>query len=305
MRPGVTAEITTHGRPDRVHEALASVRRETHQDIEIVVVDDCGAFGTSGYGMDRPFRIVHGPRRGVGHARNRGLAAAHGRYVIFLDDDDVAMPHRIARLVRAADEQDATLCFGLTRRVVDDTAEVLGCVPTHLIATSGVVGFRDLLACAPHVNAVLVRTEALRDAGGFDAGAEHFDDWSAWLRIADGDARMWRIVDTVADWRLHEQGLSGQVLQGRAMKARLVSLFDRLEPCLSTENADAVATARAIVESSRIVTYDDYADAMALARTANEWERRGASGGPTRSAALIEARAVARRALRATGVRQG
>src|SRR5689334_20924575 len=175
MRPDVTAVITTHVRPDRVCEAMDSVRRETHRGIEIVVVDDGGTFVRPDHGSEIPFRLVHGPKLGVGHARNRGLAAARGEYVIFLDDDDVAMPHRIARLVTAAREQDATLCFGMTRRVVDGTEEVLDCVPTHLPATSGAVDFGDLLACNPHVNAVLVRTEALRAVGGFDAGADHFD----------------------------------------------------------------------------------------------------------------------------------
>jgi hypothetical protein len=52
------------------------------------------------------------------------------------------------------------------------------------------------------------------------------------------------------------------------MKARLLSLFERLRSCLSSENADAVTAARDIVQSAKINTYDDYADAMALAREA-------------------------------------
>ena len=260
MRPEVTAVITTHGRPACVLNAIASLRAETHRDVEIVIVDDGGSFPASA-----GLRVVRGVGLGVARARNLGLAAARGEFVIFLDDDDVALPHRIATLVRTARRHRASLCFGMTRRVVDGTSEVLESVPTHHVATEA-VGFCDLLACAPHVNAVLVRTETLRAIGGFDAGASHFDDWSAWLRIADRSPVMWSVADTVAEWRIHARGLSGDILQNGAMKTRLLSLFERLQPSLSDENARAVATARRIVASAAIITYDDYANAMAAER---------------------------------------
>ncbi len=245
-----------------MYEALASVRAEMHRDLEIVVVDDGGALG-AGLGAD--VRIVTGNALGVAAARNLGLASARGEYVIFLDDDDVALPHRIATLLAAARQWDASLTFGLTRRVVAGTAVSLPPVPTHLPA-SGAVAFGDLLTCAPHINAVLARTDALRAAGGFDEQASHFDDWSAWLRIADRSSTIRHVHDVVAEWRLHANGLSAQLLTIRAMKARLVALFDRLEPQLSADNAREVAMARRIAAAAEISTYDDYVDASAAAR---------------------------------------
>ena len=112
---------------------------------------------------------------------------------------------------------------------------------------------------------MLARTSALRAIGGFDAEASHFDDWSAWLRLADRNALVW---SAVAEWRLHPHGLSAQLLTVRAMKSRLIALFDRLQPTLSRDNARAVATARQVVMSNEIVTYDDYVRAMVNARRA-------------------------------------
>ncbi|HUR80882.1 MAG TPA: glycosyltransferase family 2 protein [Thermoanaerobaculia bacterium] len=253
MPPEVTAVITTHVRPLHVHEAVASLRAETHQDVEIVVVDDGGELTALG----RDVRIVRGRSLGVGRARNLGLEAARGEFIVFLDDDDVALPHRISTLLAAARSSGASLCFGKTRRVVVGTAIELAAVPAHL-PPSGAVGFRDVLACNPHVNSVLVRTELLRAVGGFDAEARHFDDWSAWLRIADRNAVIRSVSDVVAEWRIHSRGLSAQVLNIRAMKARLIALFDRLEKSLRPENARAVAAARAVVVANDIATYDDY-----------------------------------------------
>jgi glycosyltransferase involved in cell wall biosynthesis len=264
MAPEVTAVITTCARPACVSDALASVLAEVHEDLEVVIVDDGGAFvppAVAGVAV----RVVHGSNLGVARARNLGLAAARGEYVIYLDDDDVALPNRISRLLSAAKQHQATLCFGMTQRVVDDAAESLRDVPTHFIS-QGPLGFCDLLTCAPHINSVLVRTETLRGVGGFDAGAEHFDDWAAWLRIADREAVIWRIPDTVAEWRIHSLGLSGRVLSRRAMKRRIRSLFEHLQGCLSERNARAVARARRVLAAHDVVTYDDYVEAMAGAR---------------------------------------
>lgn len=261
MAPEVTAVITTHGRPECVRDALASLRAETHRDVEIVIVDDGGELDVSALGGG--VRVIRGVDLGVARARNLGLAAARGEFIIFLDDDDVALPHRIASLLRAARRHQASLCFGRTRRRLDDSGELLASVPTH--AQLGPVAFEDLLTCAPHVNAVLARTETLRGIGGFDDAAHHFDDWSAWLRIGDGGAVSWSIAETVAEWRIHHSGLSGHVLRERAMRDRLLALFDRLMPCLAEENARAVAEARELVASAGIVTYDDYAELMATA----------------------------------------
>ena len=264
MPPEITAVITTHARPASVCEALRSVQAELHKDMEVVIVVDGGTFAAP-LEAGIPVRTVHGSGLGVARARNLGLAAARGEFVIFVDDDDVALPHRVSSLLAAAREHDATLCFGLTRRVFDDAANFLPPVPTNL-SSAGRAGFSDLLACAPHVNAVLARTEALRAAGGFDEATDHFDDWSAWLRIADRGAVIWSVADAVAEWRIHSQGLSGQLLHVGAMKRRLLSLLEHLQGCLSDGNAQAVAAARRIVASSEIVTYDDYVDAMVTAR---------------------------------------
>jgi glycosyltransferase involved in cell wall biosynthesis len=265
MPPEVSAIITTHARPVAVCEAIASVQAETQGNVEVIVVDDGDSFvptAACGAGV----RIVRGSGLGVARARNLGLSAARGEYSIFLDDDDVALPNRIADLLDAARRHQADLCFGMTRRVLDGGAATdLPDVPTH-IPIGGAIGFGDLLNCTPHVNAVLVKTETLRAVGGFDADVVHFDDWAAWLRIADRGVTMWSITAPVAEWRLHLEGLSGKVLQVRAMKSLLLALFAHLAELLSPAGAGAIATARQVVATKDIVTYDDYVAAMAKER---------------------------------------
>lgn len=261
----VTAVITTHGRPRHVREALASLRGEQYPHLECVIVEDLSsaeaAVRLTVFDESHGARVLRGHQLGVGRARNLGLAAAQGEFVIFLDDDDVAFPARISTLVETAGQFDADLCFGMTRRVAADGSGTFPAVPTDVLGY-GAAGFCDLLACAPHINSVLARTAALRQVGGFDADADHFDDWSAWLRMADVGMRVACVGEVVAEWRIHGAGLSGLLTRAGAMKTRLLGLFDRLMSELADENAGALAIARRTVSAREIHTYDDYALAM-------------------------------------------
>ena len=265
MSPEVTAIVTTHQRPEHVRNALRSLAQETHRDFECLVVDDGESIDPDRLREWHPgARLIRGHSLGVAAARNLGLGAASGTFSIFLDDDDLALPSRISTLLRTAKTQHADLCYGMTRRVAADGADA-GNVPTHRI-TQGLAGLCDLLTCAPHINAVLVRTELLRRAGGFDGRSAHFDDWSAWLRLADRDARIWSVDDVLAEWHLHDAGLTGLVSRTRVMNRYLLELFDRLRGELSAEGALAVEVARRVASGQAIESYDDYADAMSVVR---------------------------------------
>jgi glycosyltransferase involved in cell wall biosynthesis len=91
---------------DFIAEAVESVRDQTFTDWELLLVDD-GSIDTSagiaaGYARRWPdtirlLRHPGGEDRGMSASRNLGLAAAHGRYVAFLDADDVYLPDRLRR----------------------------------------------------------------------------------------------------------------------------------------------------------------------------------------------------------------
>jgi glycosyltransferase involved in cell wall biosynthesis len=89
-------------------ECLWSVRRQTGVDVEVIVVDDdspdeCGAIADRHARADDRVTVVHRARsRGVGPARNAGIARASGEYVLFLDADDVFFDQRVLADLDAA-----------------------------------------------------------------------------------------------------------------------------------------------------------------------------------------------------------
>ena len=117
--PLVTAVIPTLNAADTIGRALASVVAQTYPAVEKIVVDDGSHDGTQeivAAWADRGVTLVAaepGKVRagGPAAARNRGVAAASGRYVAFLDADDAWRPEKTARQVaRMQAEPDATLC---------------------------------------------------------------------------------------------------------------------------------------------------------------------------------------------------
>ena len=80
---------------------LASIRDQTHRDLEVVMVDDgstdrSAEIAASFAARDDRFRLVHQDNHGLGHARNTGLRLATGEFLTFVDSDDV-LPHYACR----------------------------------------------------------------------------------------------------------------------------------------------------------------------------------------------------------------
>lgn len=113
----VTIIIPTRRRHDLLARALTSVLVQTHRSIQVVVVDD----NDSGDGVGTraelatllaDVRVVVVTESG-GHsaaaARNRGLAAAHGDWITYLDDDDEYTPDKVARQLALAQQTASPL----------------------------------------------------------------------------------------------------------------------------------------------------------------------------------------------------
>ena len=93
MSPRVSVIIPVYNRPALLVRALRSVSNQTLRDLEILVVDD-GSTVDVGRSLseinDPRIRLLrHQNRRGVSAARNTGIQKARGRYVSFLDSDEL------------------------------------------------------------------------------------------------------------------------------------------------------------------------------------------------------------------------
>lgn len=96
--PEFSVVIPTYDRVELLKEALKSVYEQTYRDYEIIVVDDGSTDSTKGYlnSQGDRVRVLYQANRGPGAARNLGLTKANGKYVAFLDSDDIWFPWTLA-----------------------------------------------------------------------------------------------------------------------------------------------------------------------------------------------------------------
>lgn len=115
----VSTIIPVHNRGALLQEAVASVLAQTHRPIEIVIVDDGSDDDTAAVAealaqrSSDPIRVIHQNNAGPGAARQRGLEVSRGRFIQFLDSDDLLLPGKFAAQVSALNRSPSCqICYG-------------------------------------------------------------------------------------------------------------------------------------------------------------------------------------------------
>ncbi len=113
----VTVIITTYKNEIYLPRAIESVLRQSYKNIEIIVVDDNDPSDSSRYATERVMSkypqvtyIKHTENRNGASARNTGIAHANGKYLAFLDNDDVYLKNHIQRSVEALEKNPECDC---------------------------------------------------------------------------------------------------------------------------------------------------------------------------------------------------
>ncbi|WP_203292590.1 glycosyltransferase family 2 protein [Maricaulis parjimensis] len=139
----ISVIIPTFRRPEGLERALRSVFGQSRLPDEIVVVDNAPEAPArdliAALQADAPCPViyVHEPRSGVSSARNAGFAAAKGRFIAFLDDDETADAGWLEAFSATAKEQDASVVFGPLRGKAVDSNGIRGDLTLRLYSRVG------------------------------------------------------------------------------------------------------------------------------------------------------------------------
>lgn len=193
-----------------VGAAIDSVIAQTETDWELIVVDDGSADATAAVvaGIeDGRIRLIKQPNAGVSAARNTGMEAAGGRFVLFLDSDDRMRPDALQRLAAAHDERpDICVAYG-DWVFVDEAGQLIGpeTKPRFTPRPSGMI-LEPMLrnGFLVHAGSALIRADCLKRVGAW--GPYRLgEDWDYMCRLAaHGDFR-YVGAGPVLEYRLHGQ----------------------------------------------------------------------------------------------------
>jgi len=184
--PAVSVVIATRNRSLFLTQTLRSVFSQRDVTFEVIVIDDYSTDDTLellAAFKDPRLRVIRTERpSGAAVARNLGTEKAIGRWIAFLDDDDLWAPHKLARQLETLN--DAGRSWAYSGAVfINQVGQIRGGTPPP--SPDEVVMLLPRYNPIPAASSnMIVAAELIAEAGPFDRGLAHMTEWDMWLRIA-------------------------------------------------------------------------------------------------------------------------
>jgi glycosyltransferase involved in cell wall biosynthesis len=180
--------LTTYNRPDLLKDALASVGSQQLRDFEVILINDNGE-PVEHLLADYDFPITYirqGRNQGLSAARNAGLKLASGRYIVYLDDDDIYLPNHLAVLAEAFEQHPYSVVYTGVEYVSERLEGGRRIEVGRSQPFRHEVFDRDRLFAQNYipVNTWAHPSDMMGVVGEFDTGLAAFEDWDMLLRLA-------------------------------------------------------------------------------------------------------------------------
>lgn len=186
----VSVVIPCHNSTQTLAETVASLRAQSLASFEMLLVDDGSTDATAALmqslardfnahsahtDAQRPVRLLSRSQGGVAAARNTGIAAARGRYILPLDADDLLAPEALSDCARVLDAEPRTAIVTMDRQDFGDVERRWNAGPFDL---QRLKYFNQIAYCS------MYRRTLWHDIGGYRSNVDGFDDWDFWIAAA-------------------------------------------------------------------------------------------------------------------------
>jgi glycosyltransferase involved in cell wall biosynthesis len=184
IKPQVSVIIPTYNRGWIIKEAIDSVLAQDYTEFELIVVDDGSTDHTSDVlcSYRNVIKVLSQKNKGVSAARNRGISEASGKFVAFLDSDDLWLSQKLSVQIEFFNQTpDALICQ--TEEVWIRNGLRVNPKKRHK-KPSGMIFKPSLELCLVSPSAVMIQRTLFDTVGGFDETLPACEDYDLWLRIS-------------------------------------------------------------------------------------------------------------------------
>lgn len=213
MNVKVSVIIPAYNAAQFLADTLQSVRSQSYDDYEIIVIDDGSTDDTRAVVESFPgIRYHYQSNRGPAAARNAGLRLAQGEYLAFLDADDLWRPEMLQSCISILEEHPEIGAVQVKWLPIDGSGKLIG-NETSWQPWRGDVRERLLIDIPFNTSSIVWRRDYWEQIGGYDETPETNDDWINWMRIVYKGCQFECIAEPLVLRRRHADALTRQQTQ--------------------------------------------------------------------------------------------
>lgn len=210
--PRISVLMTAYNAEEFLRGSVQSILAQSFSDFEFIIIND-GSTDSTGEILHRfsqqdpRIKLLHQDRTGLTRSLNHGLRLCSGDLVARMDADDISHPARLAKQLAFMDAHPGTSVLGCRYRMISSGGKALGYSPKALAREHEAMWRLPLGSTLPHPG-VILRREAILQAGGYDEQRQHAEDYDLWCRLVQAGHHITNLPDCLLDYRTHPMQVS-------------------------------------------------------------------------------------------------
>ncbi len=201
----VSIIMPVHNGAETIGESIESVLAQTYANWELIIIDDCSTDGTQkvieGY-SDQRIRYCCLPQNcGVAQARNKGISMAAGRYIAFLDSDDLWLSEKLMRQLAFMRQKNCGFSYTEYRQFTGTIENT-----NRLVRVHDCVDYQELIK-GNDIGCLTVMLDR-KVFPKVEMPSSRHEDYITWLNLLQGGRKAYGIHEDLARYRKSDKSLS-------------------------------------------------------------------------------------------------
>lgn len=233
----VSIIVPTYNNEKYIVDCLESICNQTHPCLDIIVVDDGSTDNTGNIcdkfaDKDKRIKVIHTANRGVSSARNTGLDASTGEYIMFVDGDDWIEKNAVEYLLQTLETTKSDLCFSVKIFRNDSIQEHGDTLPAKSVYKSTAL-LQEHLNCTFGLSVcmILVRSSICKRVR-FDETIFNLEDWDFNSQLLKNAATV-----TVVDYAFYHYRKTSGSASNSPLNLKKISCFKIMDKLGIAQNS--------------------------------------------------------------------